>query len=229
MFNKPMGNGGIGMKYSPIYAQVLGVKLISNVSQDLAKEFKLQSNQRSLGIITGDIDDVVYAALDEATKKAAVDVVYAESMYAGADNATSKLTGEVIGVLAGNNPEEVKSGLDAAISYMENDAFFMSANDDDSITYFAHLVSRSGTFLSNEANIRTGEALAYLIAPPLEVVYALDLALKAADVRVATFYGPPSETNFGGALLTGSQSACQAACDAFADAVQQVANDPLGY
>ena len=32
----------------------------------------------------------------------------------------------------------------------------------------------------------------------------LDAALKAADVRLCVFYGPPSETNFGGGLLTGS-------------------------
>lgn len=217
------------MKHSPIYGQILAVKLISNVNEDLAKEFNLNSNQRSIGIITGDVDDVVYAALDDATKKAAVDVVYAESMYAGADNANTKLAGEVIGVLAGNNPEEVKSGLDAAISYIENDAYFMSANDDDSIVYFAHLISRSGSHLSKEANVTEGDALAYLIAPPLEAMYALDLALKAADVRVATFYGPPTETNFGGAILTGSQSACQAACDAFADAVNYVADNPKGY
>lgn len=217
------------MKHDRIYAEVLGVKLISNVSPDLAKEFKLDSSQRSLGIITGDIDDVVYAGLDEATKKADVEVVYAESMYAGADNAATKLTGEVIGVLAGDNPEEVRSGLDAAISYIENDAFFVSANEDDSINYFAHLISRTGTFLSKEANIREGEALAYLIAPPIEAVYALDAALKAADVKLVTFYGPPSETNYGGALLTGSQSAAKAACDAFAAAVNHVADNPKGY
>ncbi|MFA1819925.1 ethanolamine utilization microcompartment protein EutL [Virgibacillus oceani] len=217
------------MKHDRIYAEVLGVKLISNASPDLAKEFKLNPNQRSLGIITGDVDDVVFAALDEATKKADVEVVYAESMYAGADNATTKLTGEVIGVLAGYNPEEVRSGLDAAISYIENDAFFVSANEDDSINYFAHLISRTGTFLSKEANIREGEALAYLIAPPIEAMYALDAALKAADVKLVTFYGPPSETNYGGALLTGSQSAAKAACDAFADAVNYVADNPKGY
>lgn len=217
------------MKHDRIYGQVLGVKLISNVSPDLAKEFKLNPDQRSIGIITGDVDDVVYAALDEATKKADVEVVYANSMYAGADNATTKLTGEVIGVLAGYNPDEVKSGLDAAISYIENDAFFVSANDDNSINYFAHLISRTGTFLSKEANIPEGEALAYLIAPPIEAVYALDAALKAADVKLQVFYGPPSETNYGGALLTGSQSACKAACDAFADAVNFVADNPKGY
>ncbi|GGP12877.1 ethanolamine utilization microcompartment protein EutL [Oceanobacillus neutriphilus] len=217
------------MKDDAIYAQVLGVKLISNVDAHLAEELKLLPNQRSIGILTGDIDDVVYTALDEATKKADVEVVYAESMYAGADNATTKLTGEVIGILAGYNPEEVRSGLDAAISYIENDAYFVSANEDDSIPYFAHLVSRTGTFLSKQANITEGEAIAYLIAPPLEAVYALDMALKSADVRLAAFFGPPSETNFGGALLTGSQSACHAACEAFAHAVNDVADNPKGY
>lgn len=217
------------MKNDRIYGQVLGVKLIPNVSPDLAGELELTSDQRSLGIITGDVDDIVFTALDEATKKADVEVVYAKSMYAGADNATTKLTGEVIGVLAGNNPEEVKSGLDAAISYIENDAYFISANEDGSINYFAHLISRTGSFLSKEANIREGEAIAYLIAPPIEALYAVDAALKAANVRLATFYGPPSETNYAGALLTGSQSACKAACDAFADAVQYVADNPTTY
>ena len=57
-------------------------------------------------------------------------------------------------------------------------------------------------------------------------MYALYAALKAADVRLAAFFGPPSETNFGGGLLTGSQSACKAACEAFADAVKFVAANP---
>ena len=54
----------------------------------------------------------------------------------------------------------------------------------------------------------------------------MDAALKAADVRLAKLYGPPSETNFGGGLLTGSQSACKSACDAFAAAVESVADQP---
>ena len=167
--------------------------------------------------------------MDEATKKADVKVIYARSLYAGAANANTKLAGEVIGILAGPNPSEVKSGLNAAVSYIENDAAFYSANEDDSIVYFAHTISRTGSYLSNMAGIAEGEALAYLIAPPLESVYALDAALKASDVRMVTFYGPPSETNFGGGLLTGSQSACKAAADAFAEAVKSVADNPISY
>lgn len=208
---------------------VLSVKLIPNVSPDLAKELSLEPGIRSIGIVTTDSDDVGYTALDDATKKADVKVVYAKSLYAGAANANTKLAGEFIGILAGPNPEEVKSGMDATISYIENDAFFYSANEDDTIVYFAHTVSRTGSYLSEVAGITEGEALAYLIAPPLEAIYGLDLALKSADVKMVQFYGPPSETNFGGGLLTGSQSACKAACDTFADAVRFVANNPTQY
>ena len=72
-----------------------------------------------------------------------------------------------------------------------------------------------------------GAAVAYLIAPPLESMYALDAALKASDVKLCKLYAPPSETNFGGGLLSGSQSACEAACAAFAQAVAEVAGRPM--
>lgn len=217
------------MKNDRLGAEVLSVRVIPNVDQGLFKELNLKEGQRSLGIITSDCDDVTYVALDEATKKSAVDVVYAQSLYAGADNASTKLAGEVIGILAGPDPAEVNSGMEAAIQVIEQEASFYSANDDDSIPYFAHVVSRSGSFLSKEARANEGEAIAYLIAPPLEAVYGVDAALKAADVQMGVFYGPPSETNFGGALLTGSQSACKAACDAFSQAVNDIADRPLEY
>ena len=209
------------MKGDRLKANVLAVRLIPNVDNDMAKELELPEGHRSIGIITADCDDVTYTALDEATKKAVVDVVYGKSFYGGAANANTKLAGEVIGILSGPTPAEVKSGLAAAVDFIENEGAFISANDDDSIAYYAHCVSRTG--------IAEGESLAYLIAPPLEAMYALDVALKAADVSLVAFFGPPSETNFGGALLTGSQSACKAACDAFAEAVKSVADNPLNY
>lgn len=217
------------MRNDRLGANVLSVKMIANADEDLAKQFDLPKGMKSLGIITSDCDDVTYVALDEATKAAEVEVVYAKSMYGGAGNASTKLAGEVIGILAGLSPAEVSSGLAIAIQVIENEASFISANDDDSIPYFAHVISRSGRFLSKEANITEGEAIAYLIAPPLEAMLGLDAALKAADVKMGVFYGPPSETNFGGALLSGTQSACKAACNAFAQTVQNVATDPKDY
>jgi ethanolamine utilization protein EutL len=217
------------MKGDALRAQVLSVKLIPNVNQAMAKELNLEAGHRSIGIFTCDIDDVAYTALDDATKKAVVSVAYAKSFYGGAVNANTKLAGEFIGILSGPSPAEVKSGLNATIDFIESDAAFYSVNEDDSICYYAHCISRTGTFLSKEAGIEEGQALAYLIAPPIEAIYALDVAMKAADVEMAAFYGPPSETNFGGGLLTGSQSACKAACDAFADGVKFVAENPMRY
>lgn len=214
------------MKRDPIKASVLATKIIPNVSADMAKEFNLTPEQKSLALITSDCDDVTYTALDEATKKADVKVVYAKSFYGGAANANTKLAGEVIGILAGPNPAEVKSGLEACVDTIENVAHFVSANDDDTIAYYAHCISRTGSYLSEGAGVEEGAALAYLIAPPLEAMYAVDAAMKAADVKLCVLYTPPSETNFGGALLTGSQSACKSACEAFAAAVEFVADRP---
>lgn len=217
------------MKLDPIRSKVLAVRIIPNINSYMAQVFNLTPDQNSLGLITTDIDDVAYTALDEATKKADVQVVYAKSMYAGSANASTMLAGEFIGIIAGPNPAEVRSGINAAIEFIENDACFYSANDEDTVPFYAQTISRTGSYLSGIANIPEGEPLAYLIAPPLEAMYALDAAIKAADVKLVSFYGPPTETNFGGGLLTGSQSACKAAAEAFRDTVVYVANLPKEY
>ena len=217
------------MKGDPLKATLLSVKIIPNVNPEMAASLGLRPDQRSVGLVTADSDDVTYTALDEATKKADVAVVYAKSFYAGAANANTKLAGGINGGIPGPDPAGIRSGLNAISDFIENEAWFVSANEGDTIPYYAHCISRTGSYLSKVAGVPEGDALAYLIAPPLEAMYALDAALKAADVKLAAFYGPPSETNFGGGLLTGSQSACKAACDAFAQAVIFVAENPVLY
>ena len=88
------------MKRDPLPAKVLATRLIPNVSADLAKQLNLRPDQKSLALITADCDDVTYTALDEATKKADCEVVYAKSFYGGAANANTALAGEIIGILA---------------------------------------------------------------------------------------------------------------------------------
>ena len=116
---------------------VLATHTIANVSETLARKLELPERYRSICILTADSDDVTYCALDEATKAAAVEVVYGRSLYAGAANANTKLAGEVICILAGPNPAEVSSGLRAAVEFMDSGVGFRSANEDDSIVYFA--------------------------------------------------------------------------------------------
>ena len=210
-------------------SSILSIKLIANIDDKMAEELQIPKGYKSIGILTGDSDDVMYTALDNATKMAEVEVIYGKSFYGGAANANTKLAGEVIGIIAGPTPAEVRSGLDTIVEFVENEACFYSANEDDTIPYYAHCISRTGTYLSKTAGIEAGEALAYLVAPPLESIYALDVALKSADVELKALFGPPTETNFGGGLLTGSQSACKVACEAFAEAVKFVAENPKKY
>lgn len=213
----------------PINTKVLGVRILPNADPMLLSKLNVRPEDRSLGIITTDCDDVSYTALDEATKKADVFVAYAKSMYAGSANASTALAGEFIGILSGGNPEEVRSGLEAAISFIEQDAHFYTANDSGTVVYYAHCISRTGSYLSAQAGVEEGTAMAYLIAPPLEATVGMDAALKAADVELKLYYGPPTETNFAGGLLCGSQAACRAACDAFAESVCGVAAEPLAF
>lgn len=201
---------------------VLAVKYLANASQSLCQALGAPKGYSSLGMLTTDSDDATYIALDEATKAADVKVCFGRSFYAGAANASTPNAGEVIGILAGATPGAVRSGMEAALAALEHIGFESVAD----VPYLAYTVSRSGTYLSGAAGVSEGTPLAYLIAPPLESIYAMDAALKAADVKLCKLYEPPSETNFGGGLLTGTRSACQAACAAFAAAVKEVAEKP---
>ena len=210
-----------------IGVNILSTQLIANAPEALCKALGLKGKNRTLGLISTDCDDATYIALDEATKSASVEVVYAKSLYAGASNASTKLAGEVIGVLGGANPSEVQSGLNAAVSVLK-EIGFRKANEAGDIVYLAHCVSRTGSYLAKTAHVPVGQPIAYLIAPPVEAMVGLDAALKASDVELTAFFAPPSETNFAGGLLTGTQSACLAACDAFSEAVRAVAAAPRG-
>jgi len=213
----------------PIFAKPLSVQLIPRVDLNLASELKLRPEQTSIGLITADNDDATYVSIDHATKMADVEVVYARSFYAGAKHSSGLLSGEIMAILAGPNPEEVSAGLQAAVDYMRNDALWYSANADASIAFFPHLISQTGSYLSKVSGVPLGSPVAYLVAPPMEGLVALDKALKAAAVSIATLTMPPSETNFMGAILTGDQPACKAAVNAFRDGVLEVARNPIRY
>ena len=206
-----------------IPVKILAVRYLANASPALCQALGAPQGYPALALLTTDCDDATYIALDEATKAADVQVAYGRSFYAGASNASTPNAGEVIGILAGQTPGAVRSGMEAALSALERLGF----SETNNVPYLAHTVASAGIFLAKEAGIRQGSALAYLIAPPLEGMYAMDAALKAADVKLCKLYAPPSETNFGGGLLSGTQSACEAACAAFEEAVKEVAVRPV--
>ena len=205
-----------------IPVKILAVRYLANASPSLCKALGAPKGYPSLAMLTTDSDDATYIALDAATKAADVKVCYGRSFYAGAANASTPNAGEVIGILAGATPGAVRSGMEAALSTLERVGFDQTGQ----VPFLAHTVSSVGSYLAKEAGVPEGSAIAYLIAPPLEAMYAMDSALKAADVKLCKLYTPPSETNFGGGLLSGTQSACDAACAAFAEAVAEVAARP---
>ena len=206
-----------------IPVKVLAVRYLASATPGLAKALGAPEGYPCLAMLTTDSDDATYIALDEATKAADVKVCYGRSFYAGAANASTPHAGEVIGILAGSTPGIVRSGMEAALSCLQRVGF----EEVKGVPYLAYTVSSCGSYLAAQAGIREGSPVAYLIAPPLESMYAMDAALKAADVKLCKLYEPPSETNFGGGLLTGTQSACSAACAAFAEAVAEVAARPM--
>ncbi len=211
----------------PVIPKVLATRIIPRVDPALAAAYGFDGEALpSVGLITCDLDDALYTALDEATKQAPVSVVFARSLYAGSSFPSGPTSGEILGVLAGPDPEDVARGMRACITCLEQEAHFYSADAAGKHNFFPHVISSLGRYLSAEAGLPVGEAMAYLIATPLEAIFGVDAALKAANVRLVRSFPPPTETNYAGAYLTGALTDCEAAAQAFAAAVVQVAASP---
>lgn len=206
-----------------IVPRVLSVRRLPGADPALLAAYGADPERhRALGLVTVDQDDPTYVALDEATKHAPVDVVFAKSFYAGSAHSSGALSGEILGVIAGADMADVDAGLQALIRCLEHDACFYTANDAGTITVFPHVIASLGRYLSAQAGLSVGQSMAYLVAPPMEHTIGLDAALKAADVRAARIFTPPTETNFAAAWLSGELTECQAAAEAYAAAVVEV-------
>ena len=215
------------MILEPITPTVLSVRRLPNADPAMIRAYGGDPNKHtSLGLVTVDQDDPTYVALDEATKHARVDVIFAKSFYAGSAHSSGRLSGEILGVLAASEPESIEDGLEALLRCLEHDACFYDADGKRTITVFPHVIASLGEYLSKEAGLAPGEPMAYLVAPPLEASIGLDAALKAASVRAVKVMTPPTETNFAAAWLTGTLDECEAAAVAFASAVVDVAASP---
>lgn len=213
----------------PLLPKILSIRRIPGADPALLRAYGADPDRhRALGLVTVDQDDPTYVALDECTKHARVDVVYAKSFYAGSRHASGPLSGEILGVIAAEDPDEIEEGLAALVRCLEHDACFYAANDDGSIAVFPHVIASLGNYLSAQAGLSPGDAMAYLVAPPMEASLGIDAALKAAHVRAVKIFPPPTETNFAAAWLTGDLTACEAAAMAFAEAVVDVGRRPRG-
>ena len=215
------------MILEPIVPIVLSVRRLPNADPALLLAYGADPARHvALGLVTCDQDDAMYVALDEATKHAPIDVIFAKSFYAGSAHASGRLSGEILGVIGAAEPEAIEHGLAALLRCLAHDACFYDADGHRTITVFPHVIASLGEYLSREAGLPAGTPMAYLVAPPIEASIGFDAALKAAEVRAVKIVPPPTETNFACAWLTGTLDACQAAAVAFAAAVVDVAGAP---
>ncbi|MCK6548166.1 ethanolamine utilization microcompartment protein EutL [Myxococcota bacterium] len=211
----------------PVRPKILACHMLDEVEPALAARLGMEPRHVAAGFITCDQDDALYLALDHATKFADVDVVYAKSFYAGSAHASGPLSGEILGVIAGPHPDEVSEGLWAIRSALQDFSCFYKFGGTDGPTFFPQVIGQLGRYLAPLAGVEPGTSMAYLIAPPLESVIGLDAALKRSDVRMARWFGPPTETNFGGAYLVGELADVENAAREFTAAIEKVVRSPL--
>lgn len=215
------------MRIVPVAPNILACRVLPAADASLLRAFGVDVDRfGSLGMLTCDQDDSLYAALDHATKFAEVEVMFAKSFYAGAAHASGPLSGEILGILGGAEPESVQEGLNAAVRALQQDICFYQP-EGGGPAFFPHVIGETGRYLSVEAGIPAGDPMGYFIAPPIESTVGLDAALKAANVSLLRHFAPPTQTNFGGGYLSGDLPALQAAARAFTDAVLDVASRPM--
>ncbi len=210
-----------------IDAHVTMQKVVPNVNTLYRGLWDFPEEHQSVGFISCDVEDVMYFALDDASKKARINIVHVETVYGGAQYSWSKYGGEITAIISGPKVEDVRNGLMYIKDYIENKCGVYVIDGDESMAYYIDLMPKVGKYNQKRLGIPEDSALAYLVATPIEATYALDKAMKASNTKIAEFFHAPSRVNTGGALLYGTESACKAAVEAFADAVEFCYANPM--
>lgn len=210
-----------------VQSHVTMQKIIPHITQAYRELWGISENHNSAGIIACDNEDVMWLALDDATKKAKIDIVHAETVYGGMAYSWSLYGGEITAILSGETVADVQNGVHYIKDYIEKKSAFYVLDEEETLGYYADWIPRAGKYYQKKLGIPEGTSFAYLVSTPVESTYALDKALKASDTKVAELFLPPTRVNTGGAVLTGTESACRAAVQAFAAAVEYCAFHPM--
>lgn len=206
---------------------MLSRKIIANVSPEFAKIYHLPEGHQSVGFFSVDNDDAGYLAVDDATKKADIKVIHAETFYGGQTCSWSKYGGSVFVMFSGPKVADVRSGMDYVKNFIDNRAELYNFDGDEGTAFYAQCVPRTGKYFGEMCGIEEGTSYAYLVGGPIETNYALDKALKAGETRIVKYWYPPSHANSSGAVLAGTESACRSAAAAFVDALHYAILHPM--
>lgn len=206
---------------------MISQKLIANVTPEMARIYEIPEEHQSVAFFSTDNDDVAYLAADDASKKANIKIVHAETFYSGLRGSWSKYGGSVFVMISGPKVSDVKSGLAYIRDFIENRSELCNFDGDEGTAFYAQCIPKSGKFFKEFCDLEEGSAYAYLVGGPIETNYALDKALKAGNTKIARYWYPPSHANSSGAVLTGTESACRAATQAFIEALRFATEHPM--
>jgi ethanolamine utilization protein EutL len=210
-----------------IKPKILSVQKIPYISEVMASEFNLPKEHISLGLLTVNSEHALMSALDEALKKSDAQVPFKASFYAGANYSSGPLSGEAMGIFSAIDPSIIDDALKFTVDYLNEHAFLESLDDNGKYVIFNHVIGSIGPFLSDYLSIEEGNAIAYLVAPPMEAIVALDHALKNSDTKLVKMLKPPTNTNLAGGYLVGTISDCISASDAFKEKIMDIIKNPL--
>ena len=127
--SSPEAGGAERDALEPISPTILSVRRLPRADPAMVRAYGGDPDKHvALGLVTVDQDDPTYVALDEATKHAPVDVIFAKSFYAGAAHASGRLSGEILGVIGAADPESIDAGLAALVRCLAHDACFYAAD-----------------------------------------------------------------------------------------------------
>ncbi|MCO7154803.1 BMC domain-containing protein [Anaerobutyricum hallii] len=113
-----------------IDAHVVMEKLVPRITEEYRKIYDIPENHESMAIFSADCEDVMWLAVDDATKKAKIKVIQIETVYGGVDYSWSRYGGEITAIISGEKVADVKSGLQYAKDYIENKSGNYSLNEE---------------------------------------------------------------------------------------------------
>lgn len=215
------------MEIKDMKVRMMSCRIIPLVNGDFAKAWKIPEDHHSVGFFATDNDDVGYLAVDDATKKANIQVIHAETYYGGYHCSWSSYGGSVFIMFSGPKVEDVRSGMRYVKDFLENHSRLRNFDGDEGTAFYAQTIPRIGKYFSELCHVPEGTSFAYLVGGPIETSYALDKALKASDTKIGYYWFPPSHANSSGAVVVGTESACRAAERAFVEALAYAISHPL--
>ena len=215
------------MRVEKMGVRITSQKIIPHVSEEFAAAYGLPEGDQSVAFFSVDNDDAAYLAADDATKKARVHIVHAETFYGGRSCSWSKYGGSILILMSGPRVDDVRSGMSYVNDFISCRTGLYCFDGDARTEFYAQTIARAGRYSSRAFGVEEGQSYCYLFGNPIESAYAIEKALRAGNTVMTRYWSPPSVSNSCGAVLTGTESACKTATQAYIDALRFATENPM--